>query len=106
GFTTVDGDIRFRGGVRRAGTLEFDTHRGDVELLLRPDLGATFELSSIQGRIASELGEADGGASGASDPRTRVFETGNGESRVTVRTFSGEIAVREAEPVAATEGSR
>lgn len=104
-FTTVDGDIQFRGGVPQAGSLAFEAHGGDVELRLDPEPDAAFELSTIEGRIVADIADrAD--EPGPNGSRTFTFETGTGESQVTVRTYSGSITVREAEQAAAPGGSR
>lgn len=96
---SIDGDVRYRGGVRRGGTLEVETHGGDVELLFPPRITAALDLASVEGAIATEFDAASGPAAGFPGAR-RIFEIGSGEAEVRVRTFAGTIRVRKSEPAA------
>lgn len=91
-FTTVDGGIAFRGAVRSAGALAFETHSGDVVLRLPADLAADFRLSTFEGTIDVDYprGPAFAPASGR---RSMSFETEGGGAEVDVRSYSGSISV-------------
>lgn len=97
-LTTVEGDIRFTGDVRSAGSLELETHSGDVLLRLPPGIRADFDLSTFEGVIRNQLGPARP-KSGRGQGRTILtFGTGAGEAGVVVRSFSGSIEVRQRPP--------
>ena len=96
-FTTVDGEIRFTGAVRRAGLLVFETHSGDVTLRLPAGLAADFRLSTLEGAIeVGYAGAPAGETGGETGPGRRAvaFETGDGGAEVEVRSYSGSITVR------------
>lgn len=94
-MTSVDGDVRFAGGVRRGGSLTLETHSGDVGLRVPADLAADVELSTFEGRIRAPL--RDGAQPSRSDRPGRNgvaatrFELGGGGADVTVRSYSGSI---------------
>jgi hypothetical protein len=91
-FTTVDGDIGFRGAIRPAGALAFETHSGDVSVRLPASLSADLRLSTFEGGI--EVGYAGAGAPRSEGGRrSLLFEAGAGEAEVTVRSWSGSIRV-------------
>ena len=92
---TVSGPVAYDGTVAARGTLEVVTHSGDVTLRLPTEISAEFELSSFDGAILYGL---SGKGKGKGDPAPQVgkpmsFTTGGGDTRVTVRTFKGEIRV-------------
>ena len=45
-FESIDGDIRFSGGVTKSASVTFDTHGGDVTLLLAGDTDAQVEANA------------------------------------------------------------
>jgi len=81
--TTASGDV----GVDRAagGTVRVKTVSGDVEVAVVPGLRVWLDLSSISGRMESQL-DGEGGAVG----------TGPAELTVAVRTVSGDQRLRRA----------
>jgi DUF4097 and DUF4098 domain-containing protein YvlB len=90
---SVAGGVFFQGRPG-GGSLEIESHSGNVEVLLPAGVSARFELESFSGRIDNGLGP----------PATRVdsyapgvsveFATGSGETRVSIETFSGNISLR------------
>ncbi|MFW6084398.1 MAG: DUF4097 family beta strand repeat-containing protein [Gemmatimonadota bacterium] len=93
-MSSVDGDVRFAGSVRRGGSLTLETHSGDAGLRVPGDLAADVELSTFEGRIRAPLG----GAVRAPSVRTEGegatvarFELEGGGAEVTVRSYSGSI---------------
>ena len=82
-ITTASGDV----GIGRAhgGTVGVKTVSGDVEVGVVPGLRVWLDLSSISGRMTSQL-DADDDAAG-NDPATVT---------VSVRTVSGDLRVRPA----------
>jgi DUF4097 and DUF4098 domain-containing protein YvlB len=92
---TVNGRIRFEGGLSPRGSLDVESVSGAVELAL-PDTAADFRIYTFSGGIVNELGPAA--------PRTEhhgpghrarelVFSTAGGGARISVRTLSGHITL-------------
>jgi DUF4097 and DUF4098 domain-containing protein YvlB len=82
---SVSGAVSFKGVVERAGTLEAQSHAGDVELRVPPDVAATFELAAPGGTIRSEFGSGTG--------TSRRFTTGDGGASLVARSFKGNVSV-------------
>jgi hypothetical protein len=86
-FETVSGEISYKGSITAGGTLDAQTHSGNIELRLPPTLGADLDLSAPAGGIQSEFplrGIAKGSV------RTTI---GDGGAAITARTFSGRISL-------------
>jgi DUF4097 and DUF4098 domain-containing protein YvlB len=93
---TVNGRIRFDGGLAPKGALEVETVSGSVALTL-PDTAADFQVYTFSGTIDNQLGPAPrGGERGHG--RELVFSTGGGGARISVRTLSGSITIGRTEP--------
>lgn len=97
-LTTVEGGIRFTGDVRSAGSLELETHSGDILLLMPPGIRADFDLSTFEGRIRNDLGTGPAQPARGQGRSMLTFGTGAGEAEVVVRSFSGSIDVRARPP--------
>jgi hypothetical protein len=82
---SVSGAVSFKGVVDRAGTLEAQSHSGDVELRVPPDVAATFELAAPTGTVQSEFGSGSG--------TSRRFSTGDGGASIVARSFKGQVSV-------------
>jgi DUF4097 and DUF4098 domain-containing protein YvlB len=92
-FESVDGGIRYTGGIARASSVEFVTHAGDIELALPASLPADVRISSFQGTVTSALGKL------VRDPASRQggeyrLTLGGGGAEVIVRTFKGAVRLR------------
>jgi DUF4097 and DUF4098 domain-containing protein YvlB len=86
---TVSGEIAWKGAIERGGTLDAQTHSGDIELRLPPAIGADLELSAPAGGISSEFTlRGKPGAGGTL--RTSI---GDGGAAITARTFRGRISL-------------
>jgi hypothetical protein len=90
---TVSGTITYEGTVAPTGTLEAVTHSGDVILRLPPSLGAEFDLESFDGSIAYGLSSKGEGAPKPFKGKPLTLTAGDGQARVMVRTFKGEIRI-------------
>ncbi len=91
---SVSGPVHFRGRPT-SGRLTVESHSGNVVLVLPADLSARFEVESFSGRIDNELGPA-ARRQGRYEPGLSLeFVTGDGLARVSVETFSGNIALRK-----------
>ncbi|MFL5505350.1 MAG: DUF4097 family beta strand repeat-containing protein [Gemmatimonadales bacterium] len=82
---SVSGAVSFKGVVDRAGTLEAQSHSGDVELRVPPDVAATFELAAPTGTVRSEFDSGSG--------TSRRFSTGDGGASIVARSFKGQVSV-------------
>jgi hypothetical protein len=92
-FSSVTGDIEFRGDPVAGGILDFTDHSGSVTLTMSEKVSGVFDLSSILGTIDNEFNTV----------RPAALPTGTGlalrltlgdraaAGRVTVRTFKGQI---------------
>jgi DUF4097 and DUF4098 domain-containing protein YvlB len=91
---TVTGNITFAGKLDRAGTFDFDTHSGNIEIGIPQKMGASISAVTIAGTITNNLsvnapipGRFGRGA------ELRMEPSGGG-ARVSVRTFKGPITFR------------
>lgn len=91
---TVAGGVFFKGRLS-AGSLEIESHSGNVEALLPADLGADFELATFSGRIDNEFGPPASRADRYEPGMSAEFSTGTGAADVSVETFSGNISLRK-----------
>lgn len=92
-LSTLSGEIAFKGDLEPGGSLEAETHSGNVELRLPVTLGADFDINSYGGEIRNELTTR-----GAVPPPGKTgewhFTVGNGSARVMVRTFKGMVVLK------------
>lgn len=78
--TTVSGNIDFEGSLEQgAPTFSFETHSGTIELRLPADVGADFDVTTLQGRFENQFGASD----------VTTFSTGGGGPLVRIKTFKG-----------------
>ena len=90
---TVAGNVYFQGSPG-GGSLEIESHSGNVEALLPAALGARFELESFSGRIENAFGPP-ARRSDRHEPGTSAeFTTGAGGAEVSIETFSGNITLK------------
>lgn len=83
-ITTVSGDIRFEGGFDTSGSFRFETHSGTIALILPPSIRAEVDIVSFGGRVESDFGP----------PGARAFSTGPDGTRLTIKSFKGDIRIR------------
>lgn len=81
-------------GLASNGSLDLETINGDVRLLLPPRADADLELSTVAGRIDSELRLEANPASAGGDNALRA-RVGRGGAPVRLRTVRGDIVVAE-----------
>jgi DUF4097 and DUF4098 domain-containing protein YvlB len=90
---SVSGEIAFKGDLDRDGALRAETHGGNIELRLSPDLAATFDIVAYGGGLVNELVPPELVHPGARKGAWQ-FTTGRGGASVAVRTFKGKVVVR------------
>lgn len=69
GARTVSGDIAVRG--LSGGQADLATTSGDMQVMVTPGIGVYLDLSSMSGRVRSDLDEQPGGADSSLDIRCR-----------------------------------
>lgn len=94
---TTSGDVSFGGQIVEAGRYEFNTHSGEIGLVLSPDIGAELSISTYNGGIESDfpitLKPGEHGI-GASQAKRLNFTVGRGSARIIAETFSGDITLK------------
>ena len=93
---TTSGDVSFAGQIQGDGRYEFNTHSGDVHLMLPPDVGAQLSISTFNGSIDSDFPitlRAGEHGIGANQAKRLNFTLGQGSARIVAGTFSGEITL-------------
>ena len=90
-FESVTGSITFAGDIAKAGSLTFDSHSGAVDVQLGAASGAEIDAVTVAGSIENRLTNRKPVPS--REGRGQEFGTGvgNGEGRLTIRTFKGTI---------------
>ena len=89
-FSSVSGSIQFTGGLDAKAVLQTESHSGDVVLTLPAEVSAEFEVTSFSGRIHNDFGSSGSGRQHGPG-RQLSFSTGQGDARVTINTFSGDV---------------
>ncbi|HSJ13232.1 MAG TPA: DUF4097 family beta strand repeat-containing protein [Longimicrobiales bacterium] len=89
-FESVDGSVRYRGGVARASSVEFITHSGDIDVALLRGVSARVTVSSFQGEVESLL-QGKLVQSGGKGNRQYAQTLGDGGADVVIRTFKGRV---------------
>lgn len=89
---TVNGDVRYDGGVPAGAKYRFVTHNGDITMMLPETTGATFTVRTYNGEFQSNLptravGEIRRG-------RRSTYTLGNGGADVELESFGGTIRLR------------
>lgn len=98
-FLSVSGPISFKGPLTPDGTLELQTHSGDVELRMPPTLGARYDIGTYGGTIREDLSSKT--LRTISDKA--VFTIGDGKALVMVRSFKGTASIMRQETLGARE---
>lgn len=93
---TTSGDVSFTGQILGDGRYEFNTHSGDISLLLPPNVGAQLSISTFNGSIDSDFPitlRAGEHGIGAAQAKRLNFTLGQGNARIVAETFSGEVTL-------------
>ena len=93
---TVSGHVTFAGSIDPAGSYEFSSHSGRVQMAIPDGSSATLQLETFSGRITSAfpitLQPGDISAM-ARRGKKMDFTIGKGGARITASTFSGNIII-------------
>ncbi|MGH7717317.1 MAG: DUF4097 family beta strand repeat-containing protein [Gemmatimonadaceae bacterium] len=90
---SVSGEVEFDGTIDPAGRYEFNSHSGEVRLVLQGDVNATVSVETFSGSIDSAFPMTlEPGAIGGQHKRFQ-FRIGNGGARISAESFSGGIDI-------------
>jgi hypothetical protein len=92
--TTVRGDVYFQGSIDRKGHYWFSTHNGDVMLLVPESTDATVGFFTYEGHLHTSFPVTLPRLEGHGGKGRRVtFQLGQGNARIDLETFSGDIEI-------------
>ncbi len=94
-ISSTSGDIRYRGGLSGDAILVVENFSGEITLVLPADVSANFDISTFSGDIDNELGPQADRRSRYGPGKDLTFVTGSGDSRVRVKTFSGDVSIEK-----------
>ena len=90
-FESIDGDIRFTGGVSKAASVTVDTHGGDVALVMSKDTEAWVESSGSASDLFGKHSKGPRGRVSRETNYTSVGKPSESAARVVVRSFKGRV---------------
>lgn len=90
---STSGEIEFDGSLERGGRYEFRSHSGGITLRLPSDAGADVSLSTFSGSLDTDFPVTIGGRESRRTGRDMDFTLGGGGARLSVQTFSGDVAL-------------
>jgi len=88
---SVSGGVEFGGSLAKGGRYEFNSHSGDVRVVLAGSTGFELEASSFSGNIRSDLPIKLQGDVGRRRSMQGVY--GDGSAVLSVTTFSGSVVI-------------
>ncbi len=94
-FDAVSGDIYFDATVEGRDSFDFDTHSGNVTLVLSEDVDAEFDISTFSGDIENEFGPRAHRTDKYAPGMELSFTNGRGRSRISADSFSGTVSIRK-----------
>jgi Toastrack DUF4097 len=92
-FESVDGDVRFAGGIGRGSTIDVVSHSGTVEFSLPPRTSADFSISTFQGPFEDRFGVKPVFGGNKLKGQEITFTIGAGGGQVSVRNFKGGVVL-------------
>lgn len=89
--TTVNGSIRYEGSIRPDGWYRFNTHNGEIAVVVPPGTGASVDVSTFNGEFQADFPVTY-------DPSRKRkkfnFKLGGGGARIELSAFNGTIRLR------------
>lgn len=93
---STSGDVGYGGSVDPAGRYDFTTHSGEVSLTLPSSAGGVLSIETFSGSVDSDFPiTIQPTGDRHSRPRRMEFSFGNGNARISVETFSGDIRIEK-----------
>ncbi len=77
------------------GNFDFEMHSGSLNLTLPADVGASFRVESFSGGIDNGFGQKSRRTSKYAPGRELEFSTGDGDARVRIDMFSGDVIIHK-----------
>jgi len=94
---TVQGNLDYAGDLARSGRYEFNSHSGDIRLILSGNTGFEVLANTFSGMVRSDFafnrGRAGAEGAAAQGPRTLRGAFGDASAMVALRAFSGNISL-------------
>ena len=94
---TVQGNLDYAGDLARSGRYEFNSHSGDIRLVLSGNTGFEVLANTFSGMVRSDFtfnrGRAGAEGAGIQGPRTLRGAFGDASAMVALRAFSGNISL-------------
>ncbi len=88
---SVSGDVEFHGALSGDGTFRFNSHSGDIVLYIPANTSADFNVNTFSGDIDNAFGPKAERTSTYTPGKELEVTTGNGDARVRINTFSGDV---------------
>lgn len=88
---TTSGDVEFSGQILPDGRYEYNTHSGEIRLVLPEDVGAQLSIATFNGGIESDFPITL--RAGDHENKRLNFTLGQGTARISAETFSGDITL-------------
>ena len=92
---SVAGDATVKGGLDGNGTFSLDLHSGDLNLTVPGDISADFQIETFSGEIDNAFGQKSRRTSKYAPGRELEFTVGDGDARVRINTFSGDVVIQK-----------
>lgn len=92
---SVAGDADVKGDLDGDGDFSFDLHSGDLTLTVPGNVSADFEVETFSGEIDNGFGQKSRKTSKYAPGRELEFINGDGDARVRINTFSGDVVIRK-----------
>lgn len=94
--STTSGDVRFAGTLDPKGRYEFNSHSGDIRVII-PGGGATLDVRTFSGDVDSDFPlTLEPGARSGERGKAMRFTIGGGGARISAQSFSGDITIERA----------
>ena len=94
---TVQGNLDYTGDLARSGRYEFNSHSGDIRLVLSGNTGFEVLANTFSGMVRSDFafnrGRSGGEGRAVQGPRTLRGAFGDASAMVALRAFSGNISL-------------
>jgi DUF4097 and DUF4098 domain-containing protein YvlB len=90
---TVSGDVRYVGPLESSGRYEFQSHSGDVNVVISGDTGFEIDAKSFSGEIESEFPLEVHSIRGERRKLSGVY--GDGSAYIEATTFSGDVSIEK-----------
>jgi hypothetical protein len=92
-FDSVSGNLTGEVAPAPGGTLNLNSHSGDIELRLPRDANADFNINTFSGHIDSDFGGQPRKSHRHGPGQELSFTLGSGDAHVEIDTFSGHVSL-------------